>query len=240
VIRFADSAVSEIEMYGGDSLLSPSLPRRSRVSIEGFLREPKSCWIPPSTVELPVAPSSQRLFSSQNVYVLTKGKQTHILPSPLPAEISAVPPLRMVTWGFIPSIVAPRVCVSPVAGNQPILQLIAFGEDIEVQEMSLSFLTKGKGKSRDDELLCSQADIGGTTGFLCEGGHWDHFSYSDTISRSISINSAVSFDSLDTEELVAKIQMEQGIYGWCQKGCEDWRVFWIGGGGGTETDHVTS
>jgi hypothetical protein len=117
-----------------------------------------------------------------------------------------------------------------VSPDRPFLQLIAFGEDIEIQEMSLSFLRKGKG--REEEPVLSQAEIGGTTGFLCGGGNWDQSMSPHSIFRSLSISSAASatsFDSLDSEDIATKMRMEEGIYGWCQKGNEDWRVFWVGG-----------
>ena len=45
------------------------------------------------------------------------------------------------------------------------------------------------------------------------------------------MRSGVSFDSLATEEIVARLESDQGIYAWQRKGLEDWRVFWIGGVG---------
>ena len=115
-----------------------------------------------------------------------------------------------------------------------VLQLTAFGEDgLEIQEVPLSSLF-GNGKerlSRCEEPVVSEVDIG-ETGFLCGGGHW-HRPYDAPLdlSRSFSMRSGVSFDSLATEEVVLRLEADQGTYGWQRKGLEDWRVFWIGGGG---------
>lgn len=115
-----------------------------------------------------------------------------------------------------------------------VLQLTAFGEDgLEIQEVPLSSLF-GNGKerlSRCEEPVVSEVDVG-ETGFLCGGGHW-HRPYDAPLdlSRSFSMRSGVSFDSLATEEVVLRLEADQGTYGWQRKGLEDWRVFWIGGVG---------
>ncbi|KII94654.1 hypothetical protein PLICRDRAFT_187014 [Plicaturopsis crispa FD-325 SS-3] len=252
IIRIADSAVSEVELYDDGAFqhqrhesMSTPTSRRSRASFEGHgSAKEKGMWIPPSKADLPV--TSGTIFSrepaSKTVYFITRGRQTHITTSPLPANIAATPPLMKLTWQSHPSSVSPRVCYPPPAGSPPFLQLVAVGEDgVEVQEVSLSFLGKGKGKGRAEEPVRAQMDIGGDTGFLCEGGHWNRL-YQDLgadLVRSYSCSSGfsdTSFDSLETEELAAKLRVEQGIYGWCQKGMEDWRVFWIGGHGSTDTD----
>jgi len=109
-----------------------------------------------------------------------------------------------------------------------VLQLTAFGEDgLEIQEVPLSSLF-GNGKerlSRCEEPVVSEVDIG-ETGFLCGGGHW-HRPYDAPLdlSRSFSMRSGVSFDSLATEEVVLRLEADQGTYGWQRKGLEDWRVF---------------
>jgi hypothetical protein len=109
-----------------------------------------------------------------------------------------------------------------------ILQLTAFGEDgLEVLETPLSFSMKEKG--RLEEPVVSEVIIG-ETGFLCGGGHW-HRPYDAPLSRSYSVRSGVSFDSMATEEVASRLESDQGIYGWQRRGMEDWRIFWIGGMG---------
>ena len=38
-----------------------------------------------------------------------------------------------------------------------------------------------------------------------------------------------SFASVETDELMERMQQEEGMYAWCRKGLEDYRVFWLGG-----------
>ena len=129
---------------------------------------------------------------------------------------------------------APAPARAARSRRRRVLQLTAFGEDgLEIQEVPLSSLF-GNGKerlSRCEEPVVSEVDIG-ETGFLCGGGHW-HRPYDAPLdlSRSFSMRSGISFDSLATEEVVLRLEADQGTYGWQRKGLEDWRVFWIGGAG---------
>jgi hypothetical protein len=134
-----------------------------------------------------------------------------------------------------PTSASTSTSTSTAAGaRRRVLQFTAFGEDgLEIQETPLSSLF-GNGKersSRGEDPVVSEVDIG-ETGFLCGGGHW-HRPYDAPLdlSRSYSMRSGVSFDSLATEEIVARLESDQGIYAWQRKGLEDWRVFWIGGVG---------
>ncbi len=64
-------------------------PRRNRPSFEplGSSKDLKGCWVSPSVEELPIGDDAWPNDSTQPVYLLTRGKQTHIMPfpSPLPA-----------------------------------------------------------------------------------------------------------------------------------------------------------
>jgi hypothetical protein len=259
LIRIADSAVGEVELYddGSGSLarLTPSaslssLARRSRASYDGhghgpfgFGKEQKGVWLPPVHIELPGSPlyhHASALSAATPVYCLTRGKQTHIVRAPLPSSLSAQPPLTVLSWNSMPSYVSPRILEGPAPDGetQPWLQLVAFGEDgVEVQELTLSFLAtartgNGKGKSKADEIVRADSDAGGDVGFLCVGGHWQRPAMQ--LSRTFSTASGAShtsFDSLDSEAVVDKLSKEQGIYGWVRKGYDDYRVFWVGGTG---------
>ncbi|KAG7447645.1 uncharacterized protein BT62DRAFT_930663 [Guyanagaster necrorhizus] len=248
-IRLADSAVGEVELYddGAGSRHSRELnssinSRRSRHSLD--VSSALSKWISPVHCEVPL-PSSSAYPLTKKILLLTRGKQTHILPCPVPTGAStSCPPLRVIIWKSPPTSVTPRIC-SNIDPPSKFLQLIALGEDgVEVQEMSVSFLSKGKGKAPVDDIIYGQDDIGGDTGFLCVGGHWDQPLYPpyQPLNRSASNASdisAESVNSIESEELLAKMKMEQGLYGWCRKGLEDWRVFWLGGSIADDDDSDT-
>jgi hypothetical protein len=119
-----------------------------------------------------------------------------------------------------------------------VLQFTAFGEDgLEIQETPLASLF---GRERllsraEEQPVVAEADIG-ETGFLCGGGHWHRpFDAPLDLSRSYSVRSGASLDSMATEEVISRLESDQGIYGWQRKGLEDWRVFWIGGVGDDES-----
>jgi len=233
--------------------------RRSRTSLDGFgmARDHRGSWTLPAKLDLPTgsatttpdpwdAPSTPSAAAledvpPQSVYLLTRGKQTFVLPCPLPANLQATAPLLTFSWRSHPTFVAPRVIEvdgggegggpspwTPVPAQRRMLQLTAFSEDgLEVQETPLSFSVKEK--ARLEEPVVSEAIIG-ETGFLCGGGHW-HRPYDAPLSRSDSVRSGVSFNSIATEEVISRLESDKGIYGWQRKGLEDWRVFWIGGTG---------
>ncbi|CAL1700203.1 unnamed protein product [Somion occarium] len=234
MIRIADAAVGEVDLgddYNYHTLLSPlagpvgTLSRRSRSSWDGkaFHKEPKAAWSLPTKF---VVPGFGR---EKGLYLLTRGKQSHIYPHPLPANISVTPSYRTFSWSFVPSYVCPRIC-KPQDGNPSFLQVVAFGEDgVEVLEVPLSSLTENKGKGKAQEPLHAVADVGGDTGFLCFGGHWDISSSQPVLVRSDSTASTDSEDDGVLNQATA-LREEAGIYGWVRRGHEDWRVFWVGGG----------
>ncbi|KAL4247127.1 hypothetical protein ABKN59_001309 [Abortiporus biennis] len=262
VIRLADSAVGEVELFDENfpvnnyrSSLSPaaafgppsaSTIRKSRSSWDGssskgFHKEHKAIWIPPSRVVLP-GPSSRPAFS-QTMYILTRGKQSHLLPHPLPASIASTPPYRTFQWSCVPTNVCTRICqrqLSPedskMGMSSSFLQVIAFSEEgVEVYEITLSSLSEIKGKGKSTAMpIHAQADLGGDTGYLCYGGEWENGFFHSDLGRS---NSTASGDSTITLEDVRlgdgtyQRKPDEGLYGWVQRGQEDWRVFWVGGSG---------
>jgi len=294
VIRIADAAVTEVEMYDGgstgngllsssssfmavgkDSLSvgSPLGSRRSRASIDFMaFKEGKGTWILPSVVDLPAAQlqSGGDISPEKSVYVLTRGKNTHVVPAPLPAVVQSVQPIHTLVWSSAPSSVSVRVCVprSRSSETPPFVQFIAFGEDgIEAQEVPVAALAlnyaastnvnnaKGKGKAGSAVGLgvgvgggmgmnttsttgvtladpCRGQSFIGETGFLVHGGHWHRLSEAVTapvLERTDSAASGRSFESVHTDEVVARLRVEAGVYGWLRKSVEDWRVFWVGG-----------
>ncbi|KAF9226775.1 hypothetical protein BS17DRAFT_776114 [Gyrodon lividus] len=260
VIRIADAAVTEVELYdtgsgssllGGGSFLAAkdSLSaggslgsRRSRASIDFMaFREGKGFWVLPTLVDLPAAqlPSGD-VSPAKSVYVLTRGKQSHVVSAPLPAAIQNSPPLYTLTWSSHPSSVSPRVCVpspsrSPGSNETlPFLQLIGMGEDgIEVQEIPFTTLSNRKGKGKGVALADPsrvQSFIG-ETGLLANGGHWHRPASmaAPQLERTDSATSTSSFESVETEEVTSRLRADAGVYGWLRKDVEDWRVFWVGG-----------
>ncbi|CDO73804.1 hypothetical protein BN946_scf185015.g133 [Trametes cinnabarina] len=237
-IRIADSAVGEVDLYEDNwgaqqSALMNASPsttgRRSRASWDGrgFAKE-KGPWVRPVMFSIP---GSEFHSSFAHMYVLTRGRQSHIVPHPLPAKVSTVPPYRILYWSSTPNSVGARVCTSDNPDEPPFLQVIAFGEDgVEVQEVPLSQLSERKGKSRAHDPVRAQADIGGSAGLLGAGGHWNRPFYHG-LSRSYSTSSYSSYDSTtSTEEGGEADGGSEGIYAWVQKGAEDWRVVWLGDG----------
>ena len=198
----------------------------------------------------------------QSIYLITRGKQTFALRCPLPANMHATVPLLTFHWRAPPTYVVPRVieveyggvgaageagacdssstamAVAMAPRRCHVLQLTAFGEDgLEIQETFLSSLF-GKERARmTEDAVASSEVVLGETGFLSRGGHW-HRPYDAPIdlSRSYSMRSGVSVDTMATEEVVSQLELNQGTYGWQRKGLEDWRVFWIGGSGETAND----
>ncbi|KDQ64147.1 hypothetical protein JAAARDRAFT_144624 [Jaapia argillacea MUCL 33604] len=240
IIRVGDAAVGEVEMFESRDSLSPTPTggfgsRRGRNSMDGsqqgFTKEIKGGWIPPTQTDIPISsdPSSNLSSFTQGVSILTRGKQTHILRSPLPADIPRTPPIQVLYWKYPPKHVTTRVCYTcEEEGSQPFLQLVGMGDEgVEVLEVWVSSLNSNgeKGKGRAQDPVRAHVDLGGDVGYLSMGGHWDRQTHSQ-LERS---DSTSSFDSLATEDIVTKLKYEQGIYGWVRKGTEDWRVFWVGG-----------
>ncbi|KAM6496153.1 hypothetical protein JOM56_008859 [Amanita muscaria] len=251
-IRIADSAVGEMEISDDfnevssssshtlvkDTINSPTnTVRRIRNSfIE--LQSPNK-WGPPITkCNLPFEPGISLLPSQ--VHLVTRGRQTQVVPCPLPANFSFTP-LWNVWWRTAPSYVLGRLYSSGGdCDTPPFLQIVALGDDgIEVQEVALYHLTqgKGKGKARVMDPLRAREDLGGPVGFLCGGGHWNNYEEmcarnglrSSSSSSILSLDSSNSGGTFDTDEKIAKLKRQEGVYGWWCKDFQDWRIFWMGG-----------
>lgn len=239
-IRLADSVVGEVELADDEeaqpvthlfsrisTVSTATLRTRARLSLD--IRESISRWLVPVRCELPVPGQIDTL---RPVYILTRGKRTHIVPCPFPTRSPPTPPLYAFFWKSSPKFISPRVIHAKTTdeiNKPPLLQLVAFSDNgIEVQESTLTFLrNKGKGRAMPDDLIKGEEDIGGDTGFLAVGGNWDQLD--NLYGLQPALLSGQSVDNMDSLDLIARMRRDQGIYGWCRKGFEDWRVFWVGG-----------
>lgn len=198
------------------------------------IRESLSRWLVPVRCELPVPGQNDTL---RPVYILTRGKRTHIVTCPFSIRSPPTPPLYAFFWKSNPKYISPRVIhankTDEINNNKPpLLQLVAFTDNgIEVQESTLTFLrNKGKGRAMPDDLIKGEEDIGGDTGFLAAGGNWDQLD-------NLYYQQSMVDDNMDSSDLIARMRRDQGIYGWCRKGFGDWRVFWVGGDRSQDTAH---
>ena len=120
------------------------------------------------------------------------------------------------------------------------LQLTAFNEDgLEIQEIILSSLFRRERPRVVEEgvPVVSSEVVLGETGFLTRGGHWDRpYDSPVDLSRSYTVRSGASVNTMATEEVASRLESNQGTYGWQRRGLEDWRVFWIGGMGEADDD----
>lgn len=264
LIRISDASVSEIELFddgGGPPSPTSTLTPQSTISPAslssqisthgfrrsidalGFLREGKGSWLPLRTLEIPCPPSANgeppSFSSAKTVAFMSRGRKTHIVPSPLPTPLVSNPPLRVVRWQSPPRHVVPRL--STDSSKDPKLQVIAFTDQgVEVVEMGINFLFRppdlgpsiGKGKGRMPSISTSEPLTRGSwessdvAGFLAKGGFWHTL---DTSTGRPELRQPVA-DS-DSSVYTAPGNMTEagkGIYAWAQKGLEDYRVVWLG------------
>jgi hypothetical protein len=244
IIRLSDSSVEEIDLWEEPghshraSFHSPTSTTPFRLSIGSFdslsmAKDSKGPWIPPAEVTVPSASLLPQTFaratSPTSLYLLTRGKHTHIVPSPLPLPLAPSTPLKILRWDTQPTRIVPRACQRPITG-EAFLQVTAFsGLGIEVQELPFSFifLPEGRGKERS-VITAVQAELEpGGAGFLCTGGHWTEGERKGN--QDASLNGHHLPSTVGTIDLAEKASREQGFYAWTQKDYNDWRVFWLGG-----------
>ena len=242
LIRIADSAVDEIEMYD-DGTQPPVLPvsekspslRRSLQAFDafGFGHNHKGAWLPLCSLEVPTgAFAEDRTPLTRPIVLISRGRQTHIHPSPIPVPLAWSAPLRSIWWNQSPTHVTARVCSS--VDKPPFLQVIAYGDGVEVVELDFSFLTpraglSGKGKGRAAPVepnVKAYAPAFDHSRFACRGGEWHLLD--TTHGRPEVRRSMQNVDGLDTRELVERVKMDEGFYGCYMKDVEDYRVFWMG------------
>jgi hypothetical protein len=242
LIRIADSAVDEIEMFD-DGTQPPMLPisekspslRRSLQAFDafGFGHNHKGAWLPLCSLEVPTgAFTEDRTPLTRPIVLISRGRQTHIHPSPLPVPLAWSAPLRSIWWSHPPTHVTARVCSG--IERLPFLQVIAYGDGVEVVELDFSFLApraglSGKGKGRAppvEPTVKAYTPVFDYSRFACRGGEWHLLDI--THGRPEVRRSMQSVDGLDTREWVERVKKDEGFYGWYMKDVEDYRVFWMG------------
>jgi len=119
--------------------------------------------------------------------------------------------------------------------GRPFLQLIAYGDGVEVAELDFSFLNprastmsgKGKGKAAPVEpLVRAYSPAFDHSRFACRGGEWHLLDISH--GRPEIRRSTPNVDRPDMWDWCTRAKMEEGFYGWYMKDVEDYRVFWMG------------
>lgn len=260
LIRISDASVSEIELFddgGGppsptftpspQSTMSPSTISshgfRKSIDALGFLREGKGSWLPLRMLDIPYPPSANgeppSFSTSKTVIFMSRGRKTHIVPSPLPNPLASHPPLRVIRWHSHPRQVTARLSTGPE--NEPKLQVIAFTDQgVETVETGINFLFKapdlgptigkGKGKSQSismpEPLSRATWDSPDVAGYLAKGGFWHTL---DTSSGRPELRPPVSDSDYSVNVNPGnETEASKGIYAWAQKGLEDYRVVWLG------------
>jgi hypothetical protein len=254
LIRISDSSVSEIELWDdGGAPLSPthtsSLPTHLsgshlssasiRRSIQALTRDVKGQWLPLTKINIPHPPlannTSNQLPSFKSIILMSRGKQTHLLHSPLPMPLTSNPPLRIIRWHTTPRQVAARL--SSGGGQEIKLQLLAFGDmGVEVVEMGIDKLfrppdvqvspSKGKEKAKAISIPSENVsrafwDSSDETGYLAHGGFWDQLDITSGVPEPRQ-------QFHNSEGVGSHIEPGEGVYVWSRKGLEDYKVLWFG------------
>ncbi|KAF6761980.1 hypothetical protein DFP72DRAFT_877649 [Ephemerocybe angulata] len=231
-----DGGLSHPPMSARDSL-SPggSLSGRSaRARLSFEIRESAAKWILPAQCEVPVTDPHTNSIVQRPILFLTRGRRTHLVHSPLSTKLAAVPPLHVIHWRNTPKQVSARVCHpsrgSLASARYPLNQAPFLQVGLEIYETSLSALWDGGGSGKGKRKVVNYefSTRGGRSG---RGrGNWDQADelYSKGLERMDSVSGA-SFSTVETGDLFTLLKQEAGMYGWCQKGLEDYRIFWVGG-----------
>jgi len=223
-------------------------------------------WLPIARLKLPLLPLIQadpvaaKIFTIglKEVYVLTKGRQTHILRSPLPNPLSSVKPLLEIRWKEQPSEIIPRICTrtepehltsntSPNPDSTTImqelhLQLIGFNamgvEIIEIPLLAicaasraeLATQTSGLGNGRG-RALPSPPAIDHVRAQMDLGGETTFLSIGGQWHDYKGFNGLQQLGRTPstTSSFVATEQEDRsGIYACYEKEPNDYRVFFMG------------
>jgi hypothetical protein len=146
VIRLSDATVQEVTLYEDPAASNGSIrdDDKPRPSPEGFSHAPPGVWLPTISLRLPPPPPVLTLDDQtlDTICILTKGKRTQILRSPLPSPVASTIPLLELRWDHQATGVSARIIPDPQVPDVPwegILQLMGFGPaGVEVLEIPIS------------------------------------------------------------------------------------------------------
>lgn len=145
VIRLSDATVQEVTLYEDSTASSETVKDdvKRRPSYEGFSHAPAGVWLATIGLRLPPLPPVLTLDEALDaICILTKGKRTQILRSPLPNPVASTMPLAELRWNHQPTGVSARIIPDPQVPDVPwegILQLMSFGPaGVEVLEIPIS------------------------------------------------------------------------------------------------------
>ncbi|EJU06526.1 hypothetical protein DACRYDRAFT_113210 [Dacryopinax primogenitus] len=250
VVRLSDAAVGEVDVYsdGGPADLSPTHSlsghgNKLHKHNSDAGKESRPLWAPLVPLYLPIPtplPSTSQYYApppERVYYLITRGNHTYAYPTPLPIPVSVSQASYVHTWTAPPNQVAGRVILGPDGAAN--LQLISFGNGVEIQEIPVADIISGQqnkslgraaGKLRSPtaNTRCTIVHEGFPAGYLCSGGEWNRLAATGNAWRLLSTRPPVqrnmSDDSLDDRSRVS----DAGVYAWIQKDVEDYRVFWLG------------
>ncbi len=257
IIRLSDSAVEEISL--NEDPPSPSLSQGSGRPQQFEPSATVGPWLPIARLKLPPPPPIQadpiavKIFtiSLREIYILTKGRRTHILRSPLPNPLSSVKPLLEITWREQPSGIIPRTCThtEPLTDTSPCpdsttpelqLQLMGFNAmGIEIIEIPLSALCAASRA----ELATRMSLLGNGRGRALPA-----LPATDPVRAQMDLGGETMFLSTGgqwhdytgfdrpqlertpstTSTIVAEPEDRSGVYACYEKGPNDYRVFFVG------------
>ncbi|KAF8341525.1 uncharacterized protein EI90DRAFT_3034226 [Cantharellus anzutake] len=256
IIGLSDSAVEEVSLR--DDIPPPvSRPYSCDQSQDPATVGP---WLPIAYLKFPSPPTSITkndpeaigIFtgSLEAVYILTKGRRTHILRSPLPNPASSAKALIELTWKEQPSEVKPRTCIhtelfinaAPDSRNttqQLQLQLMAFnGTGIEVIEVPISAIQaaaqgeiagqmslRGKGKGR---ALPAPPGVEYVRAKMDLGGEATFLATGGQWDGFKGLGRLERAASTTSSVFGEDVRDRSGVYACYEKGPNDYRVFFIG------------
>lgn len=152
IIRLSDASVQEVTLYedpvsSNGSIRDSGNGVRPRANSDGFTHIPNGVWLPTLSLQLPPPPpivshDDREVLTLATICIVTKGKRTHVIRSPLPPSLSAAMPLVELRWEHPPTSISARIIPdqkNPDLRWEGVVQLLGFGPaGVEVLEIPVS------------------------------------------------------------------------------------------------------